>query len=377
MEQREFTKAELRRNAAIVVAIIAAFSCFLILGVRHLDAIARLAPNYAPEQEQAEEGPVMVADGDKCPDEAIYVLVIGSDTRQGTALYTGKTGENAHDDHADIMTLLRVDPQAHTITLVTIPRDTMLQGADAKINDTLLGDHPERTVDAVERLTGVTVDYYMMTTFMTFEQLIDAMDGVEVDVPKTISFADPITAQKVTVEKGERQHVDGAEALVLARVRKAYGEDGDMTRQQNVRNLEMAIMQKAMEDPSCIAPVLNDLGRYVKTDMDAETMLAIAAEFTSHKDDVVFYECYGPYDGDLDEQGVWRIEEDMRAWSALMDVVDAGEDPSTALQEYYEDARSSNSSSDGGGTAPQDGKDQEEDGEADDVDSPDAGAGSA
>ena len=347
MEPREFTKAELRRNAAIAVVIIAVFSSFLILGVRHLDAIARLASNSDVKQDQTEEASVVVADEDKCPDEAIYVLVIGSDTRRGTALYTGKTGEDAHDDRADIMTLLRVDPQTHTITLVTIPRDTKLQGTDAKINDTLLGNHPERTVDAVERLTGVTVDYYMMTTFMTFEQLIDAMDGVEVDVPKTISFADPITAQKVTVEKGKNQHVGGAEALVLARVRKAYGEDGDMTRQQNVRNLEMAIMQKAMDDPSCIVPVLNDLDSYIETDMDVETMLAIAMEFTDHKDDVVFYECHGPYDGGPDEQGVWHIEEDIRAWSALMDVVDAGEDPSTVLQEYYEDMKSSNSSSGG------------------------------
>ena len=65
--------------------------------------------------------------------DPFYVLLIGSDSRKGTALYTGKASDHAQlDQHADVITLVRVDPANYQITLVTVPRDTVCLASRAK-----------------------------------------------------------------------------------------------------------------------------------------------------------------------------------------------------------------------------------------------------
>lgn len=111
--------------------------------------------------------------------QPFYVLLIGSDSRKGTALYTGSTKDHAQvDQHSDIMTLVRVDPTKHQLTLVTVPRDTVLNGTTRKINDSLISGNPEETVGDVEKLTGVHIDYYMMTTFASYETIVDSWAGL-------------------------------------------------------------------------------------------------------------------------------------------------------------------------------------------------------
>lgn len=348
MEARVFTKQELHRNAAIVVAIIAIFSVCLILGVRHLDGIARLM--LQSQSDGSVVGDVYSKVDDEmsaatdCPTEPFYVLLIGSDTRQGTALYTGKSTEDSdNDDHADIITLMRVDPTNWQITLVSIPRDTVLSGQKKKINDTLLGNHPEKTVRAVEELTGVHIDYYLLTTFLSFEHLIDDLGGVTVDVPQDISFADPITAENVTVKAGKNQQLNGSQALVLARVRKAYGDAGDVKRQENVRNIEIAIIQKCIQHPELAASVQGNMDSYVDTNMDADILYSLILDFVKNGEEIEFYSCTGPFDGGERADGVWVIEADKEAWMALMAVVDAGDDPSHALEDFYQERAAASS----------------------------------
>ena len=118
------------------------------------------------------------------------------------------------------MTLVRVDPETYTITLVSIPRDTVFQGASLKINDSLLGGDPEEVVASVERLTGVAIEYYMLTTFTSFEALIDALGGVTVfDVPKNITVPDPMTAENVSLQKRAGRRVSADRRRSSSRVR--------------------------------------------------------------------------------------------------------------------------------------------------------------
>ncbi len=332
MEYREFTKEELRRNAAIVVAVIVAFSCLLIFTVRHLDELARFAPQAeVQEVEQVEETVVEDPDPVMVPTEPFYVLLIGSDSREGTALYTGKDDGESSDHRADVITLMRVDPVNYIITLVTVPRDTVLNGETIKINDSLLGNKPENTVSEVEKLTGIEIDYYMVTSFASYEFLVDALGGVTVDVQKDITVEDPITAEYVTVKAGRNQTLDGAEALVFARARKEYGSSGDVTRQANVRSLEMSMINKVMRDPDNAGAFIDALQKYTTTDMDSVVLVPTAASFVGNADQVVFYSCTGPHDGGKNKDGVWMIAEDAEAWAAIMAVVDAGEDPTNVL----------------------------------------------
>ncbi|RKI95961.1 LytR family transcriptional regulator [bacterium D16-34] len=272
---------------------------------------------------------------DEVVQEPFYVLLIGSDSRKGTALYTGKASEHAQlDQHSDIMTLVRIDPETYTITLVTVPRDTQLAGRSDRINDALVDGNPEQVVEVVEALTGASIKGYMMTTFTGYEELIDALGGITVDIPRTITVPDPSTAEKVTVEEGKNKTLDGSEALVFARARKEYVDDQDAIRQNNVRSLEIAMIEKVLNQNDLEAnKSVADLEEYTTTNLPMNEMTALVLDFVNHKDDVTIYSCTGPYAGGENKDGLWVIDQDEDTWKELMALVDSGEDPRGVVEE--------------------------------------------
>lgn len=317
-EISEAHKKQSRRTAAAAVAVVAVLSLAFIGLVEFLDGTAR----------QAKEGKVSLEEVSST--EPFYTLLIGSDSRKGTALYTGKKTDHAQvDQHADVMTLMRVDPATYTITLVSIPRDTVLRGTSWKVNDSLLDGDPEETVATAERLTGVEIDYYMMTTFTSFEALVNALGGVTVDVPKDVKVPDPMTADNVELQAGSAQELDGSEALVLARARKEYGEHQEALRQINVRNIETAMIQKvlSLDSEKSANAVLLDLEEYTTTNLDMASIGYLVVDFVAHREDVTIYSTTGPYAGGENADGLWVVQEDPLAWAELMAAVDAGEDP--------------------------------------------------
>ena len=317
-------KRRANRAAAIVSACVVAFAGAFLGLVLVLDHIA---PSQDP-------GEIPVAT--KAPDKTFYVLLIGSDTRKGTALYTGKASDHAQvDQHSDIMTLMRVDPRRYKISFLTIPRDTVITGEQDKINNALLQNDPEAVVDAVERLTGLRADYYMMTTFATFANLIDALGGIDVDVPIEVKVDDPGTGSVITVKAGKDQHLNGAQALALARARHEYGENQDVIRQTNVRAIEAAIIDRVLgfhgvEDVEKLLAITN---KDVQTNMDLPTVGLEIVEFMNNADKVTILSGSGPYEGggvrEPDKQ--WVIPADDKTWKKVIKVFKRGQDPTTVV----------------------------------------------
>ena len=314
-----------RRNAVIGVVGVAVFAVLFLTAIFILDGL--------PVGRVGDDIEVATSD---MPTEPTYVLLIGSDSRKGTALYTGKANEHAQvNQHSDIMTLMRIDPLTYTITFVTIPRDTVTPGGTAKINDSLLDNDPEKVVEAVEQLTGVDVARYMMVNFTTFADLVDALGGIDVDVPKKITVTDPATGKSLTVNAGEKRHLNGAQALVLARARKDYDSDQDALRQINVRAIEPAMVKKVLsfDGDLDIDWLLEIIEKEVETDLDLPMTGMVILNFVQHADEVTFYSCTGPYDGgERKSDGLWVVKQDAETWAELMAAVDAGEDPSGIVE---------------------------------------------
>lgn len=331
--------ARARKMAALAVAVTVAVMmlCLLVVELVGDAAASRTATDGQPSALAPVEETVEV------PSEPFYVLLIGSDSRKGTALYTGKANEHSQvDQHADIMTLVRVDASIPQITLVTIPRDTQMEGESGKINETLAPDNdPQAVVDAAERLTGVEISYYFMTTFIGFEQLVDGVGGVTVDVPETVMVPDPSNAEDLEVEAGDGRQLDGSEALVVARARKEYPTDQDALRQVNVRKLEAALIEKAVaackaaagdEDRQAqLSGMLNAFWANVTTNMDSAVFSELLQQIAESPDGLTIYSGTGPYEGDANEDGLWVVPQDKDAWAELMAAVDAGEDPAEVV----------------------------------------------
>ncbi len=168
--------------------------------------------------------------------EPTTVLVVGTDGGRGRA---GREGAN----RSDSLMLLRLDPETHRISYLSIPRDLRVEipgYGTSKINAANQVGGPALTIATVKALTGLPIDHVIVVDFDGFEELIDAIGGIEVDVPKPIlskPFDCPYKPARCRTwegwrfEKG-RQHMDGRRALVYSRIRtnKLDPSDTDITR---------------------------------------------------------------------------------------------------------------------------------------------------
>ncbi len=206
--------------------------------------------------------------------EPLNLLLIGMDRNILT--------EESRDDpkampRTDVLILSLIDPVERKISMVSIPRDSLVdipgRGVD-RINDaSVIGGIP-LTKRMVRRLTGCPVDRYVMVNFESFQQLVDLVGGVEIDVDKRMRLADQYGEYKIRLDPG-RQRLNGEQALQYVRFRNE--PLGDISRVERQRRLLLALYQK-LKDPAILAkaPALIGLARkHLKTDLSAREMLTL------------------------------------------------------------------------------------------------------
>jgi LCP family protein required for cell wall assembly len=259
--------------------------------------------------------------------------VVGDDSRVGTV----DEGTGGHADppfRSDTIMLVRVDPTNHQFTIVSVPRDTKtdLDGTPGKLNYQYALHGNEGLVQRVSEMTGVPIDYYIDTTFVGFENLVDKMGGIDVNVPIAIEMSDIVHGDYIELDAGQ-QHLDGEEALMFARMRKAY-QEMDSTRQYNDRAILVSMMQKALNNPDKATEYAKDLMDTVhETNMPADALAYYLKEFLANADKVTFYSGSFPAEGGIDpETNQWLAYYDPAMWNSIMAVVKEGGDPNTVYQ---------------------------------------------
>ena len=268
-----------------------------------------------------------------------YVLLIGTDSLEGTALYSGgidNPNEDPFGQQADAVTLVRVDPSTLTLTLVTIPANTVLYDSDDLLRDSLSEGGPIQTVYTVERITGIDVSYYFMFDFSDFENLMEQVGKVPANVPFTIKMQDPVSAKTITVRQGVGRMLNGPQALAFLRAWEQYETDADAYRQRNVRDMETQVITQVLDyEDEAVRLVLGALEQNCTTDMDNTLLISLVTHFYENKAGVIIYACTGPYlTTAISETGEPIIRQSVPEWRELMTVVDAGEDPAAVLPQY-------------------------------------------
>jgi LCP family protein required for cell wall assembly len=220
------------------------------------------------------------------PGERINVLLIGVDT-------TPKRGATL----TDTMIVASLDPVGKTISMVSIPRDTVsvpLGDGDEfgpKVNSlyAYAERHPDRfpqgperaLEDALGALLDVPIHYYARVDFDGFMDIIDAVGGVDVKVKR--GFSDPdydgigLDGKGFSIEPG-RQHLTGGEALAYARVRKAAGQT-DFSRAARQQQILVALKNKLTKDGSIfwsLPKLLDAVGGTITTDIPIERLPDVA-----------------------------------------------------------------------------------------------------
>ena len=271
--------------------------------------------------------------GSSAETEPFYALIVGNDSRIGTVEidkpdYADGTGRS------DTIILARIDPKTYSITLVTVPRDTRvdLGGQPHKINEVYRQGGMDALVKEVEKLTGVSVKYHFDMGFVEFEKFINALSGITADVPIDMNLQDIVGGNKITLKAGVQQ-LDGAESLVLARVRKLYANDHDACRQIQDRQIVAVAIQQVASNPAVFDAALSALTQHSKTNWPADGMKATVKNFIDHASDISIRSGTGPYAGGPDDSagGLWLTTRDENTWRTLIDVVNKGGDPVTVV----------------------------------------------
>ncbi|MEU0115398.1 LCP family protein [Streptomyces bobili] len=176
--------------------------------------------------------------------EGTNFLIVGSDSREGMtaeekkALHTG----SADGKRTDSMMILHTGSNGDT--LISLPRDSDVEipsfvgsdsgkryegtGRHTKLNAAYAEDGPELLVRTVEFNTGLRIDHYVEIGFAGFANIVDAVGGVEIDIPQDIKD----TKSGADFKKG-KQTLNGEESLAFVRTRYALaGSDLDRTKNQ-------------------------------------------------------------------------------------------------------------------------------------------------
>lgn len=207
--------------------------------------------------------------------EPFNVLLVGLEDQGGGA-------------RSDVLMLLTVNPQTKEVYMLSIPRDTRTivpeLGYNTKITHSYGNGGIESTIDTVSELLDVPIDYYVTTNFQGFEDIVDTLGGIEVDVPFTFKAQLTGSLQWKTYHEGPME-LNGNEALAYVRMRKSDPK-GDMGRNERQQQVIKEIVSKSTSFGSInkIDDLMQDLGNNVRTNIPPSKFLSFIELYTKIKD---------------------------------------------------------------------------------------------
>lgn len=202
----------------------------------------------------------------------ISILFVGIDDSE-------ERGQGSDHSRSDSLMLATLNNKDKSVKLLSIPRDSYVYIPYVNHEDKITHAHAyggtEATIDTVENLLNVPVDYYYRLNFDAFIQIVDALGGVEVDVPYALHELDENDKRTVNLKPG-KQVLNGREALALARTRH---QDSDIKRGERQQMILEAIIKKASSVTSLTKydDILNAVGNNMKTNMTFSEMKSLAA----------------------------------------------------------------------------------------------------
>jgi LCP family protein required for cell wall assembly len=212
--------------------------------------------------------------------EPFNILLLGVDI--------GTVGSPDSPKRTDTMIVLHYDPKTAEVSMLSIPRDTrvMINDRPEKINAANVRGGTSKAIEVVEELLGISINYYVEINYEGFRELIDAVGGIDIVCPYDMDYDAPSQDLHIHFKKGQKVHLDGQKAEEFVRWRKNNDgtgyTNGDLGRARTQQDFIIKVLEK-LKSPStilkipAIAKILPD---YIKTNMDAITILKLSKEIT-------------------------------------------------------------------------------------------------
>jgi LCP family protein required for cell wall assembly len=230
------------------------------------------------------------------------ILVYGDDTRTGLTAHQQYVLHAGHDqtNNTDTIMLVHISPGHHHLTVLSIPRDTMVPvyecdsgpgytGQQAnpagvvQINSLLQIGGPTCLWKTVEQVTGVRIDHFIGIGLLGFVKVVNDLGGVNVCVPFNVND----TTSGLKLKQGE-QHISGIQALAFWRTRENLGNGSDLERIQRDQFMSAQVVKGVLHsgllsNPIKLLNVVTDAAASMTTDsgMSVSDLVQIGQSFRS------------------------------------------------------------------------------------------------
>lgn len=193
---------------------------------------------------------------------------------------------------SDTIMLVSLNGRTHKVNILSIPRDTrVLIGKHyQKINSAIgigaqevakgnLKEPEELSVQKIKLLTGLPIHYFMSVDFDGFKEIIDALGGVDFDVPFDMKYDDPAQNLHINLKAG-MQHLDGQAAHDFVRFRKGNPghkgyATGDLGRIEAQQAFIKALVEQKLQPKylTKVNDIFDVIRRNVRTNYSAKDLV--------------------------------------------------------------------------------------------------------
>lgn len=244
---------------------------------------------FRPPELSAPDPGSAAQDEPSTPEEDAEALALAAHTTRKENFYTILvSGVDDGNGGSDTNILVAVDAESGYIHGVSIPRDTkaFFNGKNHKINAAYNTGGMRMLADVVSEQLGIPVDFTVLVDLKGFEALVNAVGGVDFNIPINMDYDDPIQGLSIHFTAGMR-HLTGAEALKVVRFRHnndgtGYGSE-DIGRMQTQQNFLKAVAKQTLtlSNVDKVGEFAKIFQQYVETDLTAGNLAWLGKETIS------------------------------------------------------------------------------------------------
>ncbi|MDE7245493.1 MAG: LCP family protein [Oscillospiraceae bacterium] len=285
-----------KRHTSAVQAVSVVTICTLFI----LTALVGLYKCFSEEPDPA-DGAVApsnaAADGSLEPDGKVKVKSASASSRKEhfhTILMGGLDDENGG---SDTNLLLAIDSDQGTMDVVSLPRDTLLNVSwpVKKLNNAYHHGGFTQTMEEVSKLLGIPIDHYVTVKLKAFEELIDAIGGVDFEIPVNMNYDDDWQNLHIHFDAGMR-HLNGQEALKVVRWRQNNDGSGyataDIGRIDTQQNFLKAVAKQTLQlsNVDKVGEMAEIFSKCVDTDLKLSNLIWIGEQaLKTGPDNITFH----------------------------------------------------------------------------------------
>ena len=243
-----------------------------ITGYEKIDTDTKVITSKDKKMKKTETSTFEASSSGKSVTEPFTVLLMGIDS-------TDEVLTKNAIANGDTLILITFNPKTLNATMLSIPRDSYvpiscwsgkpenkITHAAAYGNDCM--------INTIQDYFDINIDYYAKINFKGLVKLVNAVGGVEVEVPKRLCTDDSSRGAEICINPG-KQTLNGEQALVFARNRKQLA-NGDFGRAQHQQEIIMALINKmkTINDISTFMDILNTVSNSLDTNLTTKQILS-------------------------------------------------------------------------------------------------------